>query len=191
MKDYEGPVFKNGSKQIEKRHFKHPAIRIDSGKSKFEPAYKVKQTKADRLDAKSSQGSHDGVDQSEAQFETTKQSEPKSGLQHYEIPFLKNKNKSSQQLNSFKNPVDSKASGDKIDVASPEKVYNGQTGRTSYEPTYKQKAKEEASRKTFKATELPKTFIASDKSNQKIDENTRLLARRLQKSKDSFLLFDK
>lgn len=193
MKDYEGPVFNDGTKKSEKRHFGHPSSRMDSGKSRFEPAYKVKNTKADLQHAEESHRVQDVKNKQENKIEETlKQSEPKSGLEHYEIPFLKNQNKtlSSIKTRSYTDTIEVSGKGNKIGVGSSEKVYNGHTERTSYKPTYQQRVKQESASQKFKTTELPKPYKAPDKTDDRVDENTRLLAKRLLKSKNSFLLFE-
>lgn len=185
MKKYEGPAYNNGTGQSAKRRFDHPTQGMESGKFKFEPAYSIKQKKSqhseDIRNTQTKQANEDITDE-------LKQSAPKSGLEHYEIPFLKKQHKTMTPVKNHKDLEESQTRNDENhDITS-------RSQRSNYEPSYKkqieQLSEEEQVRRPFKPKELPKPYKKPEAIDRRVDENTRLLAKRLHKSKNSFLLFE-
>lgn len=203
MKNYEGPVYNKGENNSNKRRFDRSSGSNSSGKFKFEPAYSGKQRQS--IDSHSedippTQNEH--VEQTEqVNVEQTEQVSYKRGLENYEIPFLKKQNKSLADLRheterEYREELPEESlftdefNSDRYeDIELPSK-----TERSSYQPAYNPSVDtnqvESQNKQPFKPTELPKPYQKPDTINQRVDENLRLLAKRLQKSKDSFLLFD-
>src|SRR5699024_12559820 len=107
MKKYEGPAFNNRSGQSDKRRFAHPTQGMDSGKSKFAPAYLNQQKK--RQQPKDNQPDP-AKETKEDSLREPKQSTQQSGLEHYERPFLKKQTKATTPLNKQQRVEATKAS---------------------------------------------------------------------------------
>ena len=201
MKKYEVPAFNNRSCQSDKRRFDHPTQGMDSGKSKFEPAYLNQQKKSQQpkdnqlVEAKETK---------EDSLREPKQTTQQSGLEHYEIPFLKKQNKQTTSLNTQQSLEETQSSDDETSTVVSNWDATKPSLRSNYEPSFKKQVanthevqdEEEQiednpfEERPFKATELPKPYKKQKLSNRQVDENTRLLAKRLQKSKNNFLLFE-
>lgn len=192
MRDYEGPVFKDNKQNTDKRHFAHRSSRIDSDRKRFEPAYQLPQKpkKAIRSNVDDQQAE---VNKAKGMHEGAVSTTSTSGLEHYEIPFLK-KEQSNKTIDNANLPrpedgfmaYNSKAQEDDEDERFKEPV-----GRTTYTPSYQLKKQQVDQEKVpFKATELPKPYKKVEKKEISLDEDTRELTKRLHKTKESFLLFE-
>ncbi|WP_338488181.1 hypothetical protein [Ruoffia tabacinasalis] len=117
---------------------------------------------------------------------------------------MKKQNKQTTSLNTQQSLEETQSSDDETSTVVSNWDATKPSLRSNYEPSFKKQVanthevqdEEEQiednsfEERPFKATELPKPFKKPKLSNRQVDENTRLLAKRLQKSKDNFLLFE-
>lgn len=190
MRDYDGPVFNEGHKKIENRRFGHQSQRMDSGRLKFEPAYKAK-----KIPINDNQGRIDEVrlEQDYPVVENSLTSPTSAASDYYEIPFLKKQDKSKKTVDNSNVPSPEDGFMDyraRIQNDEDKEQSKPLGGRENYVPSYQVKNRENKEKRPFKATELPKPYKKTETKDNQSNEDTRELSKRLHKTKDSFLLFE-
>ncbi|XJS11318.1 hypothetical protein ACF3NG_03525 [Aerococcaceae bacterium WGS1372] len=193
MRDYDGPVFREGKQDTDKRHFAQRSARRNSERRRFEPVYQIPR-KSKRQPVNQSDDAKAQVESKQARLkqETTPKSST-SGLEHYEIPFFKNRDKSTKTVDNSNLPSpedgfmnsNSQSHVDKDDEGIKEPVK-----RTVYTPSYSLKRQADQAKVPFKASELPKPYKKEETKKVNTSSDTRELTKRLHKTKESFLLFE-
>lgn len=170
MKEYDGPAFHRKKNPIETLKFKQ-ASQSDIGQFRFEPAYKD----AKRKNPLSAQQQYQRVSGVQTDQPAT---EPALNIDNYQVPFL-NKQQQAKLLANIQEKQNH----------LPEEGIKDKTQRDEYQPSLLTKKQQDEESK-FRSAEIPKPQKPNI-NNKEIDRNTRKLAKRLIKTKESFLLFDK
>lgn len=191
MKDYEGPVFRDGQQDADNRHFAQRSTRRNIERQRFKPAFNSSNPMNKPLTQRERKKQVD-VKQQPTQQEAGSSST--SGLEHYKIPFLKNKDQAVKTVDNanLPHPDDGfMAYGQSPQTEEESNVGKEAIGRTAYTPSYQLKKELDQDKEPFKATELPKPYKTKSKDTERVmNSTTRELTKRLHKTKDSFLLFE-
>lgn len=192
MKDYEGPIYRDGLQDADNRHFAQRSTRKNFERQRFKPAFQSSNQFSKPPTQREEKKKQVDTKQQQSQQESGATST--SGLEHYEIPFLKNKDQSVKTVDNSNLPHPNDGFMAYGNGQQSEEDREGElevVGRTVYTPSYQLKKELDQDKEPFKAIELPKPYREKSEGTQSVkDSNMRELTKRLHKTKDSFLLFE-